>query len=85
MSHVIFYTRADCPLCRAAWNVLLRVQKKIPFTVETFDIDSNPIYAQRYGDVIPVITCNGIEIARSFVEEKVLFSTLQKQQTHSFS
>lgn len=83
MLTVKFYTRADCELCHSAWNVLMRVRKKIPFAVETFDIDSNPSYAQRYGEVIPVITCNGIEIARSFVEEKVLFSALKSVSSES--
>ncbi len=55
----------------------MRVQKKIPFAVEKIDIESNPLYAQRYSKFIPVIECNGTEIARSFVEEKALFSALK--------
>ena len=83
MLSVQFFTRADCELCHSAWNVLMRVRKKIPFAVEKFDIDSNPIYAQLYGDVIPVVTCNDIEIARSFVEEKALFSALESLSSRS--
>lgn len=81
MLTVKFFTRADCELCHSAWNVLMRVRKKIPFAVEKFDIDSNPSYAHRYGEIIPVITCNDIEIARSFVEEKALFFALKRFST----
>jgi hypothetical protein len=73
---VQFFTRRDCSLCDSAWAVLMRVQQTIPFTVEKIDIDSNPSYAERYGEIIPVITCNNVEIARSFVHEKVLVTVL---------
>ena len=73
---VRFFTRRDCHLCDAALAVVKRVQKKISFAVEIVDIDTNPSYASAYGNVIPVITANNIEIARSFVEEKKLFQAL---------
>jgi len=74
--HVRFFTRAGCHLCDAALAVVKRAQRKIPFAVELVDIDSNPSYASAYGNVIPVITVNNIEVARSFVEEKKLIASL---------
>lgn len=75
-----FFTREGCELCDSAWHVLARARAKIgseKVSVERVDIAQNPSYLAAYGSVIPVITCNEKEIARSFVDEKVLVTALQ--------
>ena len=59
------------------------------WTVERVDIELNPSYSSAYRDVIPVITVlqsdfagglKDVEVARSFVEEKVLYAALKALQ-----
>ena len=73
-----FYTRRDCTLCHSALSLVCRLQKSIPFELDIIDIDENPVLCQRYDTVIPVITCGEIELACSFVDEKMLREALKK-------
>jgi hypothetical protein len=75
-----FFTRPNCHLCLSALSVVHRVRAKIPFELELINIDQQPEYVKDYGDVIPVITCDGKEIARSFVEEKKLAESLRETE-----
>lgn len=73
-----FYTRKECALCHSAWAVVQRVQKRIPFLLESVDIDSHPELCARYGTVIPVVAHEDTELARSFVDEKKFALAVQK-------
>ena len=73
-----FYTRKECTLCQSALAVVKRVQKQIPFELDCIDIDSDPALRERFDTVIPVVTCENSELARSFVNEKKLREKLQK-------
>ena len=72
-----FYTRPDCELCDAALVVVKRVAKKVPSTISIININSTSALVEKYGEVIPVLTCNNLELARSFVDEKALLRALQ--------
>ncbi len=71
-----FYTRPDCDLCDAALAVVQRVAKKIACSISVIDISDEPALVEKYGEVIPVLTCQHVELARSFVEEKALLRAL---------
>ena len=72
-----FYTRPDCELCDAALAVVRRVAKKVACAISVIDINSHRSLVEKYHEVIPVLTCNNVELARSFVEEKALLRALQ--------
>ena len=72
-----FYTRPDCELCDAALAVVHRVAKKVSCTISVIDINTDPALVEKYGEEIPVLTCNRLELARSFVEENALLRALQ--------
>jgi hypothetical protein len=73
-----FYTRKDCSLCDSALAVMKRLQRRISFHLECVDIDADPALSALYGTVIPVLAFEKNELARSFFDEKMLLSALQK-------
>ncbi|OGR90483.1 MAG: hypothetical protein A2992_07335 [Elusimicrobia bacterium RIFCSPLOWO2_01_FULL_59_12] len=73
-----FYTRKECTLCRSAWVAVQRVRQRLPFELERIDIDENPALRERYGSVIPIVTCGEIEVARTFIDEQRLQKSLRK-------
>ena len=68
MTTVIFYTRDGCHLCEETREVLqaaleARVLRGEPIaTVHEIDIDTDPELKSRYGDLIPVLALDGIEL-----------------------
>jgi hypothetical protein len=73
-----FYTRPGCTLCDSALAVVKRVQQRVPFQLQIQNIDENPELKARYDTVIPVVTCENTELARSFIDEKTLLSDVKK-------
>lgn len=56
------YTKACCPLCDDALEIVRRVQKEIPFELDVVDISKNPREGARYRDLIPVLTFNNEDL-----------------------
>ena len=59
MSLVTLYTKPGCHLCDDALDILQRVQKLQPFTLEEVNVQEDPALLAEYGDQIPVVTLNG--------------------------
>lgn len=55
LSHVRFFTRADCSLCERAYPILERLAAEGLITVERLDIATDPALAEQYGARIPVV------------------------------
>ncbi len=49
---------------------------RVEFTLEIVDISQDPALLERYGQDIPVILLDGVEIARHFVRERNLLELL---------
>jgi len=78
MNHVvIIYSRPGCHLCERAKEVLGRARLRAQFSVEEVDISQDANLLARYGQEIPVILLDGVEIARHFVREHKLLNLLQ--------
>lgn len=56
------YTKACCPLCDEALEVMQRVQRQHPFEIQTIDIEGDPRLMQAYRNLIPVVTLDGVEL-----------------------
>ena len=68
---LIVYTREDCHLCDVAKDTLHRYAAWLP-PIEEFDIDEDPELAQQYGTEIPVVSFDGTERFRGYVNEPLL-------------
>ncbi len=55
----IVYSRKDCTCCHKAIDLLREYQRKHGFTLETIDVDEDPVRVALYGDSVPVVTVNG--------------------------
>ena len=68
---VTLYGRADCHLCdeAAALLVAIRTEQRLDFTVEKVDITTDPALERDYRWAIPVVHCDGREIARAVVDQ----------------
>ena len=68
----ILYSREGCCLCDDAREMLERVQRGRPFTLEERDIDSDEALLRAYLERIPVVTIDGVEAFELFVDESEL-------------
>jgi hypothetical protein len=68
----LLYTRAACPLCDEAWEVLLRYQEEYGFPLEKKDIDESPDLAREFGACVPVVMVNGRWRFRGHINEVLL-------------
>ena len=68
---VLIYTRANCPLCDEAADVLADHANWLPKPVEV-DIDRDPQLVQQYDTLVPVVACDGKVRFRGRVDERLL-------------
>lgn len=66
--------RQECHLCLLAERAL----HDLGLTFDKVDVDSDPSLQQRYGDFIPVLLCEGREIARAPLSRDVLRDALRR-------
>ena len=51
---LVLYGRRDCHLCDVAKEVVTSVRSRIDFDIEERDVDTDPAWAEAYGDQVPV-------------------------------
>jgi glutaredoxin len=69
---VVVFTRAACPLCDKALELLRGQQRRYGFTLELRDIDNSAELVRAYGECVPVVTINGQVRFRGQVNEVLL-------------
>lgn len=67
--NVVIYSKPGCCLCDKAKVILLKVQEKIPFTLQVIDISQNQALFEKYRYVIPVVAINGQDLFVSKISE----------------
>lgn len=75
------YSKRDCPLCDSARFALERVRARLhdaPFAVETRDIETDPVWFERYRYRIPVLELDGEPIAEIRFDERTLKRRLRE-------
>jgi glutaredoxin len=72
----VFYTRADCPLCEEAREILASYRRHLPPLVEV-DVDGDPELARRIGTCVPVVEFDGKVRFRGRVSEALLRRLLE--------
>lgn len=55
MTHVLFYTKENCPLCDEALSLLMLLQHDYTFTIEERDIYTNDTWLEKYQLLIPYV------------------------------
>jgi glutaredoxin len=81
MTTLILYTREGCCLCDDAREVLERVRRGRPFSLQEQDIDSDEALLRAYLERIPVVTIDGVEAFELFVDESELERRLDMVHT----
>jgi glutaredoxin len=61
---VTLYTKPGCHLCEAVEQVIRRVAARREFDFVARNIESDPTDYEMYRNDIPVVTVDGVEIAR---------------------
>ncbi len=74
--NVLLYGRAGCHLCDEAEAMLARIATRVPLAFRVIDIDADDYLQQRYMLEIPVVTANGVEVARAPISEGALEDAL---------
>jgi glutaredoxin len=73
---VTLYTKEDCGLCEEAASLLRRLQRRIRFEIEYVDVEADPVAGERYGQRIPVVAIDGVEVAAAPLDEQQLAAAL---------
>ena len=78
MDLVTLYGKPGCHLCDDAREVVERVRGERPFELEEVDVSVDPALHREYGDRIPVLALDGVELFEFHVEEAVLVRQLDR-------
>lgn len=76
---VLFYTKAGCPLCEEAEELLDEARERVSFEVEKIDIYRDDALFQRYRYRVPVIRIGDDDV----LELKFTLDDLMKALTRS--
>jgi len=74
------YTRKGCSLCVIAREIILRIQKEIPFEFQEIDIESRDDLFERFKEEIPVVFINGERAFTHRVSEETLRKSLERHR-----
>ncbi len=70
--HFLVYTRAACPLCEEAWELLVRYQERYGFSLESKNVDEAAELMGAFGNCVPVVAVNGTVRFRGRINEVLL-------------
>lgn len=82
MIQVELYSKDDCHLCDVAYEVLFKVQKKIPFDLRVIKIREGDGLFEKYSEKIPVVLINGEETYHYKVPEQDFIQRLKNLLSH---
>lgn len=75
---VTLYGKAGCCLCEKARRILEHLRGEVDFQVVEVDITRDPDLLSRYGEHIPVVLVDGVEVARGLVALPALRRALRR-------
>jgi glutaredoxin len=78
MALVTLYGKPGCHLCDDARAIVERVRAQRPFELQEVDVSLDPTMNREYGERIPVLALDGVELFEFHVEEAVLLRQLDR-------
>ena len=78
MARVTLYGKPGCHLCDDAREAVERVRAQRPFELHEVDVSLDPTLHREYGERIPVLALDGVELFEFHVEEGVLLQQLDR-------
>ena len=78
MARVTLYGKPGCHLCDDARAIVERVRSQRPFELQEVDVTLDPTMHREYGERIPVLALDGVELFEFHVEEAVLLERLDR-------
>lgn len=75
------FGRRGCHLCDDMRAALAEWRAEYPFSLQEVDVDADPVLAQRYGRLIPVLTEGDREICHYFLDPTALELSLSDSTT----
>lgn len=66
---VTLLTRRNCPLCDEARHVTEKVLRDFQLTLTTEDVDTDPRLVEAYGELVPVVQIDGVDVFYGKVSE----------------
>jgi len=70
------YSRRGCHLCEDMLSQLNELGNEHAFSLEVRDVDSDPIWVEKFGEAVPILFMGQVEICRYFLDQKALLSHL---------
>jgi glutaredoxin len=80
MSRVVLYGKAGCCLCDDARAAVAAVRERHPFDLEEIDVSTDPALHREYGERIPVLVVDGVELSELHVDAAELARRLQSER-----
>jgi glutaredoxin len=78
MALVTLYGKPGCHLCDDARAIVERVRAQRQFELEEVDVSLDPTMFREYGERIPVLAVDGVELFEFHVEEAALLKQLDR-------
>jgi glutaredoxin len=78
MAVVTLYGKPGCHLCDDARAVVEQVRSRRSFELREVDVSLDPMLNREYGERIPVLAVDGVELLEFHVTEGVLIEQLDR-------
>ena len=75
---LVYYEKADCSLCEKGLPVVERLAERLGLALVPIDAGMDPELLERYGERLPVVTFEGIEVGAGRLSEGALEGALQR-------
>jgi hypothetical protein len=72
MTRIVLYGKAGCCLCDEARQAVAEVRARRPFELTEVDVSLDPVLHARYGERIPVVEVDGVDVLELHVSASEL-------------
>lgn len=72
------YSRTYCHLCDDMIAALRNLQGRFVFEIKVVDVDSDAALEARYGELVPLLESEGLELCHYFLDEVAVIDLLRK-------
>ena len=85
-ARVVIYSKPGCHLCDEAKEVIVRAASDagyevgVDYSLEVINVESEGWMFEKYGNDIPVILINGVEVARHWVDREKFLESLKRAE-----